>query len=125
MPFRLKPGQDLKTELEAIVASHEIKAGFILTCVGSLSRTRLRLAGLRHATEFEGNLEILSLSGTLSPDGLHLHISLADADGKTIGGHVMDGCLVHTTAEILIGVLSGVGFSREKDENTGYYELVF
>jgi len=41
--LRLLPGQDLKQELQAF--SHQLRAGCILTAVGSLQQATLRLAG--------------------------------------------------------------------------------
>ena len=58
---------------------------------------------LRQALEaWMGEQEILSLSGTLSPDGAHLHIALVDSRGAVIGGHLCVGSLVRTTAELRI-----------------------
>ncbi len=68
-------------------------------------------------------MEIVSLSGTLSPDGLHLHIALAGRDGRCVGGHLLDGCIVHTTAELVIGELTDLAFRRVEDPATGYREL--
>lgn len=70
-----------------------------------------------------GDLEILTLAGSLSPDGAHLHISVADADGRVTGGHVAPGCIVRTTAEILLAALPDVRFSREPDPASGWDEL--
>jgi predicted DNA-binding protein with PD1-like motif len=70
-----------------------------------------------------GEQEILSLSGTLSPDGAHLHIALADSRGAVIGGHLCAGSLVRTTAELVVGLLPEWRFSRELDAVTGYAEL--
>jgi predicted DNA-binding protein with PD1-like motif len=70
-----------------------------------------------------GDLEILSLSGTLSADGAHLHIAVADSEGAVIGGHLCAGSLVRTTAELVIGLLPEWLFSRELDPATGYAEL--
>jgi hypothetical protein len=42
--LRLRPGADLKAELLALAAREGVQAGWVLTCVGSLSRARLRLA---------------------------------------------------------------------------------
>jgi predicted DNA-binding protein with PD1-like motif len=64
------------------------------------------------------------LVGTLSLEGIHLHLAIADAQGHTRGGHLMPGCLIHTTAEIAIVGLDGVRFRRLPDEQTGYRELV-
>ena len=83
----------------------------------------LRLAGATQATAIHGELEILSLSGTLSPDGAHLHIAVADSSGAVLGGHLCAGSLVRTTAELVIGLLPEWRFSRELDPATGYPEL--
>ncbi|HEY9022710.1 MAG TPA: PPC domain-containing DNA-binding protein, partial [Burkholderiaceae bacterium] len=71
----------------------------------------------------EGDLEILTLSGTLGAGGAHLHMSLSDADGRVLGGHVAPGCIVRTTAEVLLALLDDVRFTREPDAATGYAEL--
>ena len=95
-----------------------------MSCVGSLSRARLRLAGGERVLEREGPFEIVALVGTLSPDGPHLHVALADGDGRVLGGHLLEGCLVHTTAEIVLAALDDVGFTRALDPATGWRELV-
>ena len=41
-----------------------------------------------------------------------------------IGGHLLDGCIVNTTAEIVLLELPGVRFSGAFDVSTGYRELV-
>jgi predicted DNA-binding protein with PD1-like motif len=95
----------------------------VISAVGSLSVAQLRLAGATEATAIRGDLEILSFSGTLSPDGAHLHIAVADSRGVVIGGHLCAGSLVRTTAELVVGLLPDWGFSRELDSATGYAEL--
>jgi predicted DNA-binding protein with PD1-like motif len=122
--IRLRPGQDLIWELERFCEQHQLQAGFVLTCVGSLRRAALRLANQPTTQIYERKFEIVSLVGTISPDGLHLHISLSDSQGRTIGGHLQEGCLVYTTAEIVIAELDGNVFLRELDPQTGYEELV-
>lgn len=121
--LRLRPGQDLRVELEKFTKAKRLRAGFILTTVGSLQKASLRMANQSNATLFEDKFEIVSLVGTLSPDGPHLHLSISDGTGKTIGGHLVEGCIIYTTAEIVIGELKGVRFTREKDAQTGYQEL--
>ena len=124
LALRLKPGEDLKRALAEVVAREGVRAGVVLTCVGSLSKAALRLAGRDERSLFEGPFEILALSGTLSPDGLHLHVALADEGGGTLGGHMLEGCVVYTTAEIVLGFLQNVDFHRQLDTATGYAELV-
>jgi predicted DNA-binding protein with PD1-like motif len=118
---------DLKVELERLAREHAFHAACIVTCVGSLSHARLRMAGGMGAPEafksFDESMEIVSLGGTLSPDGLHLHLCLARADGACIGGHLVKGCIVNTTAEVVIGELPEVEFGRPVDPSTGYREL--
>jgi predicted DNA-binding protein with PD1-like motif len=126
-PFRLTPGTDLKTELQRLTEEHAFRAACVLTCVGSLSRARLRMPGAAGDAEifgtFDEPMEIVSLSGTLCMEGLHLHISLARRDASCIGGHVVQGCIVSTTVELVIGDLAEVEFGRPVDPATGYHEL--
>lgn len=121
--WRLSPGDDLKQSLQAMTESHAIAAGCILTTVGSLQPASLRFAGQDQATLLTDRFEIVSLVGTLSLDGLHLHMAVSDRQGRTLGGHVMPGCLIYTTAEIVVGTLSGLAFHRQMDNQTGYREL--
>ncbi len=123
VPLRLTPGVDLRLALEAWMGAQQELAGCVLSAVGSLSVAQLRLAGATQATAIHGELEILSLSGTLSPDGAHLHIAIADSKGAVIGGHLCAGSLVRTTAELVIGLLPEFQFRRELDPATGYAEL--
>jgi len=121
--LRLKPNQDLKESLKNFVTSNNIEAGFILTTVGSLKQATLRFANQNDSKVLQDKFEIVSLVGTLSTHGIHLHISISDKDGKTIAGHLEKGCLIYTTAEIVIGVSEDFIFLRTVDENTGYKEL--
>lgn len=124
---RLMPGTDLKAGLARLAAEHGFRAACIVTCVGSLSRARLRMPGAAGEPEtyatLDEPLEIVSLSGTLGPDGLHLHIGLSRRDGVCVGGHLVEGCIVHTTAELVIGELPDVEFRRPLDSATGHNEL--
>ncbi|MBC8083274.1 MAG: DNA-binding protein [Hymenobacter sp.] len=122
--LRLRPGDDLRQQLVAFTTAHHIKAGAVLTCVGSLTVATLRLANQDGPTEYRGHFEILSLVGTLSTNGSHLHLAVADSTGRTIGGHLLDGCRVYTTAEIVLGELPALEFRRETDATFGYQELV-
>lgn len=122
--LRLKPGQDLKVELNAFAQKKNLKAAFVVSCCGSLKVLKMRLADSSSIFERKEKFEILSLQGTLSPHGAHLHISVADREGKTWGGHLVDGCEIFTTAEILITELLDYHFTREPDSQTGFAELV-
>jgi predicted DNA-binding protein with PD1-like motif len=123
VPLRLQPGDDLRQALETWMGEQEEQAGCVICAIGSLSVAELRFAGAAAATTIRGDLEILSLSGTLSADGAHLHIAVADSKGAVIGGHLCPGSLVRTTAELVIGLLPEWQFRRERDPATGYAEL--
>jgi uncharacterized protein len=121
--LRLKPQQDLKVELDQFVRQQGWEAACVVTCVGSLTEAKLRLAGQSEATVYAGKFEIVSLTGVMSKHGSHYHIAIADSSGQTWGGHLLPGCLIYTTAEIVIGVLPHLCFRREPDPDTGFREL--
>ncbi len=121
--LRLSPNDDLRRSLLTAVGDRALSAAYIATCAGSLSQATLRFAGQSTATVLSDRFEIISLVGTLSTAGVHLHIGLADSTGHCIGGHVLDGCVIYTTAEIVLGVLPHFRFDRTLDPTTGYREL--
>ncbi|MEO6038958.1 MAG: PPC domain-containing DNA-binding protein [Saprospiraceae bacterium] len=121
--LRLHPGQDLKKELDAFAREHHLQAGFVITCVGSLRRVTIRPAGQQQPLLRSQKFEIVSLVGTLSPDGSHLHIALSDSNGATLGGHLLEGNEIYTTAEIVIGEAQHLQFRRTVDPATTFKEL--
>lgn len=121
--FRLKPGNDLRKEIESYVKTNNIQAGWISCGVGSLTDYNIRFANQPDGSKDKGHFEIVSLIGTVSVNGLHVHISVSDSTGKTIGGHLLDSNLVYTTAEIVIQESDDLIFTREKDGSTPWQEL--
>lgn len=128
MTFRLKPGADLKKSIESIVVERSIKAGFIISCVGGLEQAVVRMAGATPDAQdirtLKADYEIVSLVGTVSVNGTHLHISFSDSEGLVYGGHLKEGTIIQPTAEIVLGFEDDVEFKRELDEDTGFKELV-
>lgn len=124
MALRLKPGDDLRAGLETAFAQAPEQAGFVAAALGSLSQARLRFAARDDGVEIAGPLEIVALSGTLGVGGVHLHLGVARADGSMAGGHLLEGCAVRTTAEVVMGLIGGVAFERVIDPDTGWRELV-
>ncbi len=123
MALRLAPGSDVRQGLEEIAQREQISAGVVMGAVGSLSTVCLRFAGQDVPTTLDGKHEILTLSGTVGQDGAHLHMTVADLQGNCIGGHVVNGCQVYTTLELVIAVLPDVQFQRIFDPVTGCKEL--
>ena len=122
-PFRLKPGDDLKQGIQEFVVNKQIKAGWIAACVGSLTDYNIRFANHPAGTNGSGHFEIVSLSGTISIGGSHIHVSISDSTGKTIGGHLLDGCKIYTTAEIVLQSTEQFEFKRMNDGSTPWAEL--
>jgi predicted DNA-binding protein with PD1-like motif len=123
--LRLKPGDKLRESIYAIAKKQNIKAGIVLTCIGSLQEINIRLAGADHTISNHGKYEILTLSGTFNhkKEG-HFHISISDSRGTCLGGHLLADNIVSTTAELVLGSLPGKQFLREEDPQTGYLELI-
>ncbi len=116
---RLRPGDDLRGGIEAAAGD---ASGYVAACVGSLSRAAIRSAGRDEPLILTGDMEIVALSGTLTPDGPHLHLAVADAAGRMTGGHLLPGCAIRTTAEIVLA-LAPVRLTRAHDPATGFMEL--
>ena len=121
--MRLRPDADLLSSLRGFAKEHGLRAAFVASCAGSATRTSVRYANQPSASTREGHFEIVSLSGTLTRDGAHLHVAFADSTGSAFGGHLMEGTTIYTTAEIVLGELTDVTFSREPDSTYGYREL--
>ena len=122
LPLRLSPNTDLRGAIEKIIADEQ-GSGFVLAGIGSLSQAKLRFAGASQTTTLVGAFEILTLSGTVTADGAHLHISIADGEGRVLGGHAGYGNIVRTTAEILVATLREWELRRELDAETKFMEL--
>jgi predicted DNA-binding protein with PD1-like motif len=121
--FRLKSSQDLFDSIVSFAQEKQIEAGCILSGIGSLVHFAVRLADRDIHSEYSGHFEIVSLAGIVSIHGTHLHISVSDGEGKTIGGHLVPGSKIYTTAEIVIAAFPEMVFKREFAEDSGYDEL--
>ena len=121
--LRLLPGQDLKKEIVRLCSEKNILAGCIVSSVGSLKAINLRLSGSKDFLKKLENFEILSLNGTVSVHGLHLHLALSDHRGNAMGGHLMDENIIFTTCELIILELDSFTFTRPEDSQTGFKEL--
>ncbi len=122
--FRLTENQDLKGELMQYAREHHLSSAVILSAVGCIKHLHIRLAEAIDEIDIDGNYEIVSITGTLNQDDCHIHISVSDNKGQTIGGHLKNGTLIHTTSEIVLLSMDEFTFKREFDHHTGYNELV-
>ena len=128
LSFRLTPRPGPGQAIEAAVLSHNFRAALVLCGIGSLSTAGLRFAGANQPQRLTGDTEILSPSGTVAVNvtdsgvhcSSHLHMALSTATGEVFGGHVTPGCIVRTTAEVLLALLPEWEFARAPDAVTGY-----
>ncbi len=124
---RLREGQDLKVTLEKLVKAMNLSAVTVISAVGSLNTATLRMAGAQADAQdirvLEGPFEIVSLIGNLGQERTHLHMSISDKNGTVMGGHIKEGCEVHTTVEIVLAVENKLVFSETEDTTTGFGEL--
>ncbi len=123
---RLHNGDDLKAEIVKLAEKEKIPAGCIVSAVGSLTEANLRTVvkdGVPVFKKWVEHFEIVSITGTVSKYGHHIHISISNVKGETFGGHLSEGCLVSTVVELVILVFDDMEFKREFDESTGFKEL--
>lgn len=122
---RLHRGDDLLNSIKKLAQEKHIKAGAVLSAVGCVLQARIRDASGVTIRDIEEHCEIVSLNGTVSEKRCHLHLALSKEDLSTIGGHVVEGCIINTTCELVIAELPGQQIDVEFDEETGYKELIF
>lgn len=122
---KLSNGCDLLEELTNIAVRHDIRLGRV-EAIGAVQRARIGFYNQETRTyqfsSFEHPLEITKLIGNISlKDGIpfiHAHITLADAAGKSYGGHLANGTIVFA-CEFLLESFEGPAFHRCFDEETG------
>lgn len=124
---RLKEGQYLREEIERMAKEQGIQAGVVLSVVGGIKNAVLRMprstSGEHVIKRLDGPFELVSCTGTISPDGCHLHVSISDSNGHCHGGHLKEGCEVFFTVELVIGVFEDAVYRRVPDKDTGFDEL--
>lgn len=123
--IRLHRGDDLLLSIKELAKEKDMKAGVVLSSVGCVLCAKLRDASGIHIQSIDEHCEIISLNGTISATRCHLHLSLSKEDLSTIGGHLVEGCIINTTCELIIGEIPNLRIDVEFDDETGYDELIF
>ncbi|HEC35838.1 MAG TPA: DUF296 domain-containing protein [Anaerolineae bacterium] len=122
---KLQPGDEVITSLRTWADEHGV--GFaLLSAIGALRRATLgyfdpAANGYRYLP-VEEQVEVASLSGNVSrgEDGepvVHAHAVLGRSDGRTLGGHLVEG-VVFPTLEVILSVLPQT-VRRRRDPTTG------
>lgn len=131
---RLLPGTDVMLGIEKICQETGIRCGVVGCAIGSLEKATFQVllpkedvkirAAYGAPISVRGPIEILGIRGVIfeSENGgvaLHLHVTLCDKDGKTMGGHLVYGeNPVLATLDLVIQELEGIRISREYDPET-------
>jgi predicted DNA-binding protein with PD1-like motif len=124
LALRLRPGTDLRAGLEATAREHALAAPRSRPASAASSAPRCVWPAPRPTTTLEGPLEIVSLVGTLSPDGPHLHVAVADREGRVTGGHLLAGSPFTTTAEVVVALAPPSRVHASSGSRDGLKELV-
>ena len=122
---RLRRGDDLLREVQKMAQEEQLELAVILSAVGCVTKARLRDASGVTIRQIDEPCEIVSATGTVSRKRCHIHVALSKEDLSTVGGHLVEGCLINTTCELVLGVVEGWRCGVEQDEETGYDEIVF
>ena len=126
--FRIKPGQELASEITRYCRQNGISSGVVIGIIGSVESARLNflkeLPGKYETEEYKGPLEIVCAQGSVALKDaeliIHVHIQLSAPDGCR-GGHLVEA-KVFSTAEVVIAELD-YQLHRYADHYTGLNEL--
>ena len=119
---RIDRGEEILAAVREIAGAEHIQ----LASVSALGATNDFTVGVYnvdekqyHANDFNGNFEIVSLTGTINTmDGefyTHLHMSAGDEKGQVFGGH-LNRAVVSAVCEMVITVIDGVVDRRFSEE---------
>ncbi len=127
---RMDKGEEILEQLKVIAEKESIK----LASVSALGATDNITVGVfrtgekkYYANHFTGDMEIVSLTGTISTMNgeyyAHLHMSAGDSEGHVFGGH-LNRAVISATCEMVIRVIDGQ-VDRKLDENIGLNLFAF
>jgi len=121
----MDPGEDVLRAIEAVAMEHAVRSGQ-LSLIGAISKAKLgyfhrEAAEYRYFTVDE-DVEVVSCIGDISThEGnlvVHAHMIVADETGKCWGGHLVTGCEVSVTIELVI-IETEIELIRKRDDVTG------
>lgn len=121
---RMDKGEEILAKLKEFA----VKENVVFARVSAIGAVSSFTAGVfdtkakeYRANEFEGNFEIVSLSGTIDRMNgafyAHLHMSAGNEKGEVFGGH-LNRAVVSATCEMTVALIDG-GIDRRFDEEVG------
>ncbi|WXG40970.1 MAG: PPC domain-containing DNA-binding protein [Candidatus Freyarchaeum deiterrae] len=122
---KLEKGEDLLDSLETLAKKYDLISGFF-SAIGALSEANIGFfdKDKYKSIKLKSDLEVVSCIGNISyREGkatVHAHIVVGDREGRALGGHVLNGCIVSITCEIFLMEISRK-INRSEDEATGLF----
>lgn len=121
---RIDKGEEILEKVKEIALKEKIK----LANVNALGATNDFTVGVfktdekkYYSNEFQGNFEIVSLTGTINTMNgepyIHIHMSAGNDKGEVYGGH-LNKAVVSATCEMVMNVIDGA-VDRYFDEEIG------
>jgi len=124
LAVRLYTGEDVIGSLNTAFKTSGKPLGIMLSAAGMMKEVKLGYftgKGNYKSHYFEKPMEIVSFTGNIINNGekifTHLHVSLADGEGRVSGGHLQEAG-VFGTGELFL-YLSDMKNNRVKEEETG------
>ena len=123
---RLFEDEDLFEAITQTAKKGRIKAGFFFL-IGTLKKAKLGFfhRGRYQPIEMAEQLEIVSCMGNISIKEneplVHGHIAVSNRKGEVFGGHLLSGCIIAATGELVLIEAVDVELQRKLDEKTQLY----
>jgi hypothetical protein len=119
---RMDRGEEILEQVKVLALKENIKLATVqaLGAVNDFTVGVFRTSEKKYdANSFQGNYEIVSLTGTINTMNgefyTHLHMSAGDETGRVVGGH-LNRAMVSATCEMVVTVIPGTvdrAFSEE------------
>ena len=125
---RLYEDEDLLETINQAAKRSNINTG-VFSLIGTLKRAAVQFYHERkyETIHIEGPLEIVSCTGNISlkenQPFAHAHIALSDEKGNVKGGHLMQGCIIGATGELMLIEASDLRIIRKYDKKTNLFLL--
>ncbi len=121
---RLEPEEDILHSIEKVATEKNIQSGY-LSMIGAVAGVHLGYFDReeKNYKDFtvDEDLEIVSGTGNITKYDnnyvIHAHLIAADQTGRCYGGHLLEGCKVSVTIELIITEIPEL--IRSIDEVTG------
>lgn len=127
--IRLEKGEDILHELKKYCENKKITSGIIMG-IGAVERANIGFFNIQKkeyiSNAYDFNAEIVNCTGNIAINNdtneviVHLHITIADVDGETYGGHVQEDTPISVTGEFTI-LETQDKIVRKIDKRTGLH----